>query len=271
MGNLRVSWPPGNALGTPQWKYSDELTLPALTDRFDVDGAGNIRNAMIPYLEQDAGLFTLAWGHTKNPQDLNLDVDSLEHWGGLLLGSGQDNDLLPIVPANENRFIASATLYVYVDPSDTDTPPDLRQVESVATWKIAEISEWDHGLRNVVFGDPRILALEDFRQGEIRKNTVPFLGFRLEFEMAYAQIGTKKIWARLTESRDAGISLGETPTLDLVYRRDYQIRWVSRSVLDVTSRITDADGEVWVVLERNEIGRRRFVEIVCERKVFPDG
>ena len=271
LGYLRNTWPPGNVLGGPQWLTSDELTLPVLQDRFDQDGQGNIRTAFIPYRGEDAGVFSLAWGALDSAQYLNLNVDAVETWTGLLFGSPLDGELLPLVPSNDDRFVASARLLIYASPTEGETPNDLRTLDHVVTWRVAEISEWQHGLRNVIFGEPKVLEVEDFTQGEIGKNTTPFYGLRLDFELAYADTANKKVWARLTDTRDAGIDLTGSAQLDLVYRRDWEMRYLPRAVLDVTSKITDDEGEVWTVIERNETGRRRFVSIVGERKVYPNG
>ena len=271
-GYGKAVWLPGSREGIPEYKSADQITLDILAEHGEIDDFGFARNFVIPYtISGYGGAYHLAAGWPAGDKIFN--ADAVADWAGLLIGSPVNAKRLPLIPATSDRSpVGTLDFELYASASQSKAFQLLQSRQRLCVFRIASIASWQFGLFDVRFADPVVdldEGIRDFRQGEIRPNATPFYGFDLTYHLAFTS-GGSKLWARQTDARDSDVPIIGSAQSEIRQRRDWDIRWKPKSVIDVRSTVTDADGE-WTVIERIEgDSRRRFLTIVGEQVEVPD-
>ncbi len=250
---------------------SDDLTRAVMDDRFGSDGT-RVASAFIPYSDVAAGVYTLAWGGT-DASNTRFDVDAAAaRWIGVLYAPpvGSQTEL---IPADDDSYVGDLVVAVFNRAGQGGLDPSQQIAQQALIFRVAAIGAFngpsgDLGMLDISFTDDnRVTFREDFRQGEIRRNSpLAWYGIYCERRLSYTR-GALALWARREESGGTSFAIDASAQSDVTLSSRWVARWRARSQVDVLSALTDDEGTVWRITDRSDGDRRRTMALTCERVV----
>ena len=215
-------------------------------------------------LAEDANNPECSWGARPLPdRAISPDRKAAAALAGFVIGAPQGADVSALegsyVGPEQFPAFGTVALRFYVDQTD---PRQLMQVgDPFALLSIGRLAEGVYDLR---LDAARVPADPDADDWQRR-----IYGVQVEVTLSMAENITA-YWARVVQSAGvvSTVDVGDGQADSIIQTRTYEIRHTDK--VGVFSQVL-ADGETWEVTAVDEIGRRRYMRLECERTVRRDG
>lgn len=287
---VRITEPGGQALQRIDWGWrnqgwygtqNDIVSAPGETRSYSVRRAlhGGVANDYVNVSEVERDRFTTvdrfevarlgaggdyrcSWGEGGS-RWYGPVLTEIQDMRGMVLGAPGDTtnaDAVTALDAAVPSTLTDVTGELVAVLRNYDDEDDPTIIATMAVFGIAQWRKIGSGIYQLVFAENAI------RQLNVGSNLYEQWGLIVDlintdttFEHRY--------WARQLDSDQVltTINLEGTAQDSVTLSRTYEVRWSDR--IRPYSDLTDKDGDTWQVTGLTERGRRRYLEIECERTV----